>query len=588
TTDGGATWTPQTSGVASGVVLRSVFALSSTTAWFTGDGGNIRKTVNSGDTWTAQTSGTTTALYDIRFRDADNGYAVGGVANVPAIVRKTVDGGTNWTTQIPGTINILRAVQFTDADHGWIVGDSGTILRTTDNTAPHTTLVANPAAPNGANGWYQTPLTFQLVPDEPGITYYSFVSATGPWSTYSVPIAINTQGVTDVWYYSIDPGANKEAVRQATLRIDTSDPLAPVGLLASPTATDTVSLYWPAGADAISGVGHYEIEMDGSVVATTTLTSFNVTGLAKESRHDFVVRTVDTAGRVSADSPTASATTLADLPRPPAIVYARAVDSGAVYLGWAESTGTVSAVEYRLYRSLSSGPFSLAGTASVTAVRSYEDTTAPDLTNVRYAVSVVDSRGEGPTSTVLPSATTTTVALPAPVALAAVPTTGTITLTWRRPQTPVSIAGYRVFRSSASTATPSPLTASLVTTTTYSDATVQPHGEYWYSAVAISSTATTGRTSYPVFSRAVATSTVEPPHGTYSDSTDMCALCHSPHTATSVSGLLKSGSTNDVGLCLSCHDGTSAPDILTALTDPARTSRHPIAVGKAPGYLSCS
>jgi photosystem II stability/assembly factor-like uncharacterized protein len=129
TTDGGATWSPQSSGITRR--LNSVFMASSTVGWAVGDSGTILKTAN-GSTWTAQTSGTTLKL-----------NAVGGLAGSTTIawavgnggkIVHTSNGGTNWLAKTSGTSNNLNSVFATATTVAWAVGDAGTVIKTLDNT----------------------------------------------------------------------------------------------------------------------------------------------------------------------------------------------------------------------------------------------------------------------------------------------------------------------------------------------------------------------------------------------------------------------------------------------------------------------
>ncbi|MHB0977227.1 MAG: YCF48-related protein [Candidatus Aquicultorales bacterium] len=167
TTDGGANWNPQVSGVPAGYSLHKAFFLDTLNGWFTADMGVIRHTTNGGVTWTTQptntpwaslgihfidgthgwtagamgtilaydgtswshqTSGTTAQLEDVFFIDANHGWAVGAGGTILG----TSNGGTNWDPQTSGTTQTLKAVYFADTSHGWAAGDYGVLLYTAD------------------------------------------------------------------------------------------------------------------------------------------------------------------------------------------------------------------------------------------------------------------------------------------------------------------------------------------------------------------------------------------------------------------------------------------------------------------------
>ena len=109
-----------------------------------GDYGTILRTTNGGTTWTSQTSGTTADLYGVSFSDANNGTAVGMFGTT----LRTTDGGTIWTLQTATSYN-LESVSFTDANNGTAVGEAGTILRTTNGGATFVGDENNLSLPKG-------------------------------------------------------------------------------------------------------------------------------------------------------------------------------------------------------------------------------------------------------------------------------------------------------------------------------------------------------------------------------------------------------------------------------------------------------
>ena len=102
--------------------------------WFTRGQGYIAKSTDGGDNWQLQRRDTVYDFFDIRFKDALNGYVVGGNdrTNV-GVIMKTTDGGQNWqSVTIPTQAKILRALENV-GNHWWAVGRNGTIIHSSDN-----------------------------------------------------------------------------------------------------------------------------------------------------------------------------------------------------------------------------------------------------------------------------------------------------------------------------------------------------------------------------------------------------------------------------------------------------------------------
>jgi photosystem II stability/assembly factor-like uncharacterized protein len=80
--------------------------------------------VNGGRTWERQQSTVDVDLFDVKFVDAREGWAVGAEGTII----HTVDAGEHWTTERSGTEHPLERVFFADKNHGWAVGFGGTVV----------------------------------------------------------------------------------------------------------------------------------------------------------------------------------------------------------------------------------------------------------------------------------------------------------------------------------------------------------------------------------------------------------------------------------------------------------------------------
>jgi hypothetical protein len=119
------------------VQLRAVSFSDAQTATVVGEAGTILHTTDGGATWVPQISGITDTLLAVDFTDANNGTAVGQLG----VILKTTDGGQTWTRQESGTNQDLYNLAFTAPDTGTVIGAFGAILRSASsgtNACPET------------------------------------------------------------------------------------------------------------------------------------------------------------------------------------------------------------------------------------------------------------------------------------------------------------------------------------------------------------------------------------------------------------------------------------------------------------------
>jgi hypothetical protein len=102
----------------------AVYFTDANNGWAAGVSGITYHTTNGGASWSAQTSGTTDTIRNVVFTDANNGWATG--AN--GTILHTTNGGANWSAQTSGTAEYIFDCFFLDGSNGWAVGSNGALL----------------------------------------------------------------------------------------------------------------------------------------------------------------------------------------------------------------------------------------------------------------------------------------------------------------------------------------------------------------------------------------------------------------------------------------------------------------------------
>jgi hypothetical protein len=186
---------------------------------------------------------------------------------------RTVDGAGNWT---PGAADIGQI---------WI-----------DALAPVT-------ASNIVNTWSSAIPTITLLPTdaESGVSSTMLRIDGGTYASYIGSFSYSTEGTHTFDFYSVDAVGNTEQVKSATLRLDRTAPGAAQNLAGGATSTTQVALVWNPAIDALSGIDYYRIYRDGTLVGTSTATSYVDTVLPGSSYQYYVIA-VDAAGNVGPQS----------------------------------------------------------------------------------------------------------------------------------------------------------------------------------------------------------------------------------------------------------------------------------------------
>jgi chitodextrinase len=292
-------------------------------------------------------------------------------------------------------------------------------------------------------------------------------------------------GLTSAQTYSYTvsavDGSNVESAPTAPLPVTTLDtvpPSIPTGLAQSALGTTTVGLTWTASSDNVAVTG-YDVLRNGSVVGTTTGTTYTDSNLTAATGYSYTVRARDAAGNTSSESTPLPVTTLT---APPTNLRTTAVAGTSVALAWDAPSGSVAG--YRVYRG-----GTLVGSPTGTT---FTDTGLTSAQTYSYTVTAVSPANvESGATPPLPVTTPDTVAPSIP----GTPTTTTVTatsvgLTWTASSDNVAVTGYDVLRDGSVIATTSG--------TTYTDGNRTPSTAYSYTVRARDAAGNTSSESTPL------------------------------------------------------------------------------------------
>ncbi|MBR7834811.1 fibronectin type III domain-containing protein [Actinospica durhamensis] len=180
-----------------------------------------------------------------------------------------------------------------------------------------TCAVSAPAAPTGLTVTAKTSSTVSLSwTASSGATGYKVLrngtSVATPTSTSYTDTGL-TAGTSYTYTVEATNTAGSSAASSsvtATTNSAGTAPNAPTGLTVGTVTTTTVPLSWTASSTGGSyAVAGYYVLRNGSVVGTTTSTSYTDTGLSPATAYTYTVEAYDTNGDVSAASSSVSATT---------------------------------------------------------------------------------------------------------------------------------------------------------------------------------------------------------------------------------------------------------------------------------------
>ncbi len=314
-------------------------------------------------------------------------------ANVDILL--STDGGNTWSTLLAATPNdgseAVTIPNTPGTTNRIMVKGTNHIFFDVSNTnftitAGSTDTVAPTAPTLTASGTTQTTtnLSWSGAIDNVAVTGYDvYKDGSLLGSTASTSYAVSGLTASTTYVFTVkakdaagnaSPASNAVSVTTLAPVPDTTAPTAPT-LSASGTTATTTNLSWTGATDNVAVTG-YDVYKGGVFLASTTTTSYAVTGLTASTTYTFTVRAKDAAGNVSVDSNTVSVTTLANT-----VAYCTSQGNittdekiGKVVFGTISNTSTGTA-GYENFTALSSN--AVRGT-------SYTITITPNWTSTKY------------------------------------------------------------------------------------------------------------------------------------------------------------------------------------------------------------
>ncbi len=249
-------------------------------------------------------------------------------ANVDILL--STDGGTTWSTILAGTANDgTEAVSIPNTPSTtcriMVKGTNHIFFDVSNANFTITSGVTDTTAPTAptlsASGTTQTTtnLSWSGATDNVAVTGYDIYKdgvLLASTSTTSFVVTALTASTTYSFTVkakdaagNVSVASNAVSVTTSAIVVDTTAPTAPT-LTASGTTSSSTNLSWSGATDNI-GVTGYDVYRNGTLLASTTSTTYSVTGLTASTTYSFTVKAKDAAGNVSVDSNSVSVTTSA-------------------------------------------------------------------------------------------------------------------------------------------------------------------------------------------------------------------------------------------------------------------------------------
>jgi photosystem II stability/assembly factor-like uncharacterized protein len=153
--------------------VNTVYFLNATTGWRGGENGEIFKTTDGGASWVRQNTGINAAIYGIKFFDAQTGWATGAFG---ALLR-TTDGGSTWTVS-----------KFGDASYSLGSTDLATIT-VVDAKTVH---IGRTGVSNGGTGMFYTSKDGGLTWKSISATPYQITASGKFWLIQNNSVRVST------------------------------------------------------------------------------------------------------------------------------------------------------------------------------------------------------------------------------------------------------------------------------------------------------------------------------------------------------------------------------------------------------------
>jgi predicted CXXCH cytochrome family protein len=174
---------------------------------------------------------------------------------------------------------------------------------TVDTVPPVTTMTADPAVPDGTDGWFRTAPTISLTASEPATVYYQWDSSAGTWIIYASPFKA-ANGTHTLYYYSQDRAGNTEIVSSLVFKVDSRTPSSAITVPSEGYRLRGTSYTIKGTAsDRNSTVSLVELSVEGGaawVPVTNTGTNFStweyVWTLPADGTYNLKSRASDNAG----------------------------------------------------------------------------------------------------------------------------------------------------------------------------------------------------------------------------------------------------------------------------------------------------